>query len=458
MDSLGCTRPPCHVAVYWSLRLIGLSVGLAALLFRTDASLACPFCGVAEVTLQKRIAANEVAIIAKWVGGEPGNLEADVPASTRFDVQHVFHGDGFEPAQSIVIDRFHPGQPGELFLLGANTQEDLLIWERATSLTERAVEYLRTAPDAALPSPERLQFFIQWLEDDETILANDAFNEFANARYEDIAAVSEHLPHEKLAHWVFDREAEPVRLGVYGMLLGLCGVPADADRLEAMILEPTAPADIRLGIDGVMGGYLLLAGERGLEVLDRSVLGHLQAADGEVTAAISALRFIWEFGDGCIPADRLRLSMRLVLGRPERISLACADLARWQDWETVDRLMEIYDDERLATRHEKTAIIKFLCAAEKVDPAGLSTSQTQAVERARQHLRRLRSASRNWWTGLSARQRFARMPQVSLPVPFSRGALRCCHSPRSRPPCRSPASTAGCCTTFAAATCWPGAC
>ncbi len=52
--------------------------------------------------------------------------------------------------------------------------------------------------------------------------------------------------------------------------------------------------------------------------------------------------------------------------------------------------MKIYRDEQLATRHEKTAIIKFLCVAEKTELSELSAEQVEAVTRAKEHLRQLR--------------------------------------------------------------------
>ncbi len=269
----------------------------------THRAAACPFCGVAEVTLQKRIASFEISVVAEWQSGEAGDLDKEVPARTTFQVVSVLRGDDYAAGAEIVIDRFHPGAQGELFLLNANHQEGTLAWDRATQLTERSYAYLRDAPLESVPATERLRHFIPWLEDAETLLANDAFNEFANAKYEDMVPLGQDLPRERLRQWVFDPQTEPVRIGVYGMLLGLCGAEADALRMEQKILEPTAPTDIRLGIDGVMGGYLLLAGPRGIDVLDRAVLANSQAVDGELTAAISALRFIWEYGGEGIRAS-----------------------------------------------------------------------------------------------------------------------------------------------------------
>ena len=50
------------------------------------------------------------------------------------------------------------------------------------------------------------------------------------------------------------------------MMAGLCGQPEDAAVLERKIM--TLDADFRLGIEGVMAGYMLLRGEEGLKVLE----------------------------------------------------------------------------------------------------------------------------------------------------------------------------------------------
>ena len=125
------------------------------------------------------------------------------------------------------------------------------------------------------------------------------------------------------------------------MMLGLCGNADDAKLMEEKIVEQTD--DFRLGVDGIMGGYLLLTGDKGLELIEKQKLTNSKAPFSETYAAMQALRFMWQYGDGRISVDRLRQSMRLLLDRPELADLVIADLSRMKDWSVQDKLMSLYD-------------------------------------------------------------------------------------------------------------------
>src|SRR5690606_1580063 len=104
--------------------------------------------------------------------------------------------------------------------------------------------------------------------------------------------------------WVMNPETPVTRLGLSGLMLGLCGTEEDAKLMQQKVTEQTD--DFRLGIDGIMGGYLLLTGEKGLGILDETKLKNKKAPFSETYAAMSALRFMWDYGDGRISKDRLR--------------------------------------------------------------------------------------------------------------------------------------------------------
>jgi hypothetical protein len=172
------------------------------------------------------------------------------------------------------------------------------------------------------------------------MISNDAYGEFANAPYADITQLSESLPREKVRGWITNKDTPATRMGLYGLLIGLCGNNDDAKIIEKRILKETE--DFRLGIDGLMSGYLLLTGDKGLSVLDEHKLKNRDVPFSETYAAMQALRFMWKYSEGRIEKSRLRASMRILLDRPELADLVIADLARWKDWEIQDRLMALY--------------------------------------------------------------------------------------------------------------------
>ena len=82
------------------------------------------------------------------------------------------------------------------------------------------------------------------------------------------------------------------------------------------------------------------------------------------------LRFMWQYGTGRIPNERLMQSMRILLERPELADLVIADLARWNDWSVQDRLMDIYGKGDYNIPSIKRAIIRYMLASTQHKTAG----------------------------------------------------------------------------------------
>jgi hypothetical protein len=211
------------------------------------------------------------------------------------------------------------------------------------------------------------------------MVSNDAYSEFAAAPYEVIKPLRDKLPREKILGWLNDPKVQITRTGFYGLMAGLCGRPEDADILEQKIL--TLDSDFRLGIDGVMAGYILLKGEAGLKVLEDARLNAttVRMKDGteakmpfsEVYAVMQTLRFLWQYEPDLIPRDRLKQTMHVLLDRPELADLVITDLARWKDWTVQDRLMAMYDEDKFDIPSIRRSIVKYLlvCSQEKGTPA-----------------------------------------------------------------------------------------
>ncbi len=87
----------------------------------------------------------------------------------------------------------------------------------------------------------------------------------------------------------------------------------------------------------------------------------------ETYAVMPALRFMWTHEPNLLPKERLRQSMRILLGRPELADLVITDLARWKDWSVQDRLMVMYTDEKFNIQAIKRAIVRYLhyCSQDK---------------------------------------------------------------------------------------------
>lgn len=329
----------------------------------------CPFCPPTQPTFSEQRSECDAACLVKWVSAKETKGEDDEvgSATTTFEVVEVIRSDDPKLAAKsrITVDFLRNGKPGDLFLLFGKRDEGKLGWSAPVEMSEDSYQYILQAPAMEAPAEKRLKYFLKFLEVRDQQIANDAFAEFSRARYEDVVLISSALPREKIRMWLESPETSKIRLGFYGLLLGLCGNDEDARFLEAKIFEPFAPNDIRLGIDGMMGGYILLRRDQGLQ---RLITGKLQSSDTARTdlfAVLNALRFAWEYCRDRLPAAELQAALRSFLDRDEFAEIVLADLARWKDWSVLDRLISQFGKTPFETDSAKLKIIQFAQACVK---------------------------------------------------------------------------------------------
>lgn len=355
--------------------ILTLAVGIAPVVR------ACPFCSAPSLTLTEQLSGADSAVLVKWIGGAPA--KATDAGSTDFEVIEVVRQPAagkLQKGTKINLIRYRSGKMGDLFLLLGTLGGGNIEWGSPLEVTQAGYDYMKNSPKPDEPAVKRLSYFLKYLENSDQMIADDAFGEFANASYADVVQLSKEMPREKLRHWVEGKPlprsektagdqsssnatVSPGRIGLYGMMLGLCGNADDAKMMEEKILE--TKEEFRLGIDGVMGGYLLLTGDKGLAILEEKKLKDKKAPFSETYAAMQALRFMWQYGDNRIEHDRLRKSMRILLDRPELADLVIADLARMKDWSVQNQLMELYEAEAYNIPSIKRAIVRFTLAAAK---------------------------------------------------------------------------------------------
>lgn len=363
--------------------LFGLAVILATLtgVSRAEAVPGCPFCAPSKDPLSQRLAACHVALEVKWV-----SMTSDaknVKESTTFEVVTPFRSGGhaFNVKDPVVWEYGRNGQPGDLFLLIGVDNEGKIDWDEPISLgSEYLYAYIRKVPPPE--APDRLQFFMKFLEFPDSDICNDAYAEFSRAQFKDVAALAPKLPRAKLRKWLASEDPQiQVRKGLYGMMLGLGGDDTDADFLEKQVMSLPAIDKPRLGIDGMMAGYLLLRGEPGLQKLMAAKFDDPKAED-DLVALRNAIMFLWDYGQDKIPASVLRASMRKFLDRPSIAVNVIENLARWKDWDSLDRLTTVYGAPPFDSPLTKQKIVAFALVCErdgmKASPNPLSTNTLKA--------------------------------------------------------------------------------
>jgi hypothetical protein len=341
---------------------------LAGLLGGKAAARACPICGQPTVTLAERYARADAALLVEWVSAQPAR-EGKSDFTTYEIVEVSRRGKGtWKKGERLSVEGFHAGKPGSLvFLLGNKTAAGPIKWDHPPlDVTETSFQYIVQAPGPEAPLTKRLAYFVRFLEFPDVTIANDAFGEFANAPADDIFAVAGKLPREKLRRWLLDEKTPLGRQAGYGLMLGLCGNAADAPLLEARILDDSG--ERRIGIEGLIVGYLLLTGEKGLQVVEKARLSGAHQEEGEIFPVQVALRYFWTYGKGRIPRDRLEAAMRRLVDHPTFAESAITDLARWKDWSIQKRLAALYGTNGYDDERTRTAIIGYMIASTKDVP------------------------------------------------------------------------------------------
>ncbi len=354
----------------------------------------CPFCDAPALMLSEQIGQCDHLLRGKWLSSEKGaNLRS---GSSTFEILDVAFSkdDRFKVGQVVVMPQYIAGSDTSSYSL-MGPDDRLEDWHVPAEITEVSWTYLAKMPPSVRDpkaQTERLLYFLPFFENQDLLVSNDAFGEFAAAPYEVIVPLKDQLPREKILGWIQDPKTPVTRIGFYGMLAGICGKPEDASILEQKIV--TLDADFRLGIEGVMAGYMMIAGESGLakleevKILSKTAIHkdgkEIKLPFSETYAVMQALRFMWTYEPDRLPKDRLKQSMHLLLERNEMTDLVITDLARWKDWSIQDRLMTMYSDENYDIPAIRRAIVRYLyyCSQEKNEPSadGTRTSTADAVK------------------------------------------------------------------------------
>jgi hypothetical protein len=367
------------------MRTLSFVVVVLALVLAEPRAAACPFCTALGPTLcQLREQASVVAL---------AEVEHTVQGGmTRVRLHKAIEGaqllNGHDSLQ-VMLDV--TAKPGGLLLLFGDTQPSTppAEWNwHAVPVNETSYAYLVRAPLSKTPLPERLRYFAPFLEHPDATIAKDAYLEFGHAPLDQIAKVADALSMPKLRGWLVDPRVPPERKGFYGLALGLASdadqQAANAEFLKQLIVAPDD--DFRAGFDGILGGYLLLAEQSGLDLIDQRYLNNPTAADGDVRHALTAMRFYHEYGQVITPSC-LRAALRHLLARPEFTANVITDLARWQDWDAKEMIAALYTNPRYRQEETRRAIVGYLLTCpepsavellsglRKRDPLGVASAE-----------------------------------------------------------------------------------
>lgn len=330
---------------------------LTTLLFGSQTASACPFCTATAQTFSEEFASMKTAVIAKLTAVAPAaSSVGDDPPKAKFQIVTLIKGLEYV-AQGDTVETLYFGDNkiGAMFLITGTTADPNIaskeiLWSTPLPVSERAIAYLTKLPTLPASGPERLAFMQNHLEDADEMLARDAYDEFAGAPYASVKELREKMNHEQIVAWINNPEIPGSRRRLYFVMLGICGTEADAPMLEAFMRSTDRKQ--KSGLDSMIACYLTLTGEKGIPLIEDLFLRNAAADYADTYSAVLALRFHGTDGN-LIPKSRLLQSLRLMLDRPDLADLVIPDLARWDDWGSAAKLMDLF-----ATATEKNSWVR----------------------------------------------------------------------------------------------------
>jgi hypothetical protein len=353
-------------------RLFVPAVAVTSVFAIAEAAVACPFCSAVQLTFAEEIAANDIAVIAKLEQRpeEPTTSASKSPfpgpagaeaRKCKFTITRILKGEDKLGASEEFEALYFGQEPiGSEFLVFAAIIEDKPpIWRTPIALSERGVDYILKMTELPEAGADRLAFFQEFLEDADPLLATNSYDEFARAPYADVIALGPRMHREKLRDWAQNVEVSSSRRRLYLTMLGVCGNAEDAEVLEGMI--KSTERDHKVALDALVAAYLNLRGPEGLPMIVDLFIKDKDAEFTDTYATVMALRFHGQERD-VISKEDLKAAMREMLDRPQLADLVIADLARWEDWTVIDRVVDLFKNADATSAWVKVPVVNYLRA------------------------------------------------------------------------------------------------
>ncbi len=350
-----------------------VALALVALAIPQQQLAACPFCDAVSQTLRIEMAAMDAVVIGSAL--QDDSQRDTETGKVRMKVESVLKGGDLVKAGD-EIDAIYYGEVevGRRFML-SGVDPPQMQWT-CFPVSPRVESYVTKIAELPDDDQARLKFFHKFLQDEEAILARDAYDEFALAPYAAVKGLEPEMDHAKLIEWIRDPEMPTNNRRLYLTMLGICGDEKDLPLLEEMLRSTTKSS--RGGLDALIGCYLTLAGEEGLPLINELLLANKKASYADTYQAIMAIRFHGTEGD-VIPRSALVESLHHVLERKDLADLVIPDLARWNDWSQIDRLVQLFIDADADNNWVRVPVVNYLRAC-PLDQAKAALKKVEEVD------------------------------------------------------------------------------
>jgi hypothetical protein len=356
---------------------------------------ACPFCSAVQLTLAQEMKGADAAVIAELTELPPRPAGADAAfapgigepiVKSKFRIVEVLKGAELLK-KTKQIETIYLGElpVGAQFLITAVDPKSLS-WATPIALTKRSRPYVDVLLKLPETGPDRLAFFQEYLEDEEEMLKRDAYDEFGQASYADVKAFGPRVNYKQLIEWLNNPDISPSHRRLYFTLLGVCGTEKDLGLIEAIF--QSKDRKLKAGLDAMIGSYLAIKGPSGLSLIEDLFLKNQTAEFTDTYGAIQAIRIAQE--TGIVSKEKAAEAFHFMLDRPKMADLVIPDLARWQDWTVLDRLVGLFVNADADSAWVRVPVLKYLqvcpLPAAKEQLAKLSQLDPTAAKQAQSFL------------------------------------------------------------------------
>ncbi len=357
-----------------------LALSLFGVLAIGSTAQACPFCSAVSQTLRQEMATMDTVVIGEAVAGAVRDPDTgEIPLK----IVSVLKGESFVKVGTVIKTVYYGSvEPGRRFMVSGVEPQDIM-WSSPLPVDARAEEYLVKIIQLPEEDVARIRFFLSYLQDESTMLARDAYDEFAVTPYASVEKIKDEMNHDQLVSWIKDPEMPADRRRLYLVMLGVCGSDKDVPMLEEML--KSTQQSTRSGLDSLIACYMTLGGKDSLKLINELFLSNKQAPYADTYAAIMAIRFHGTETD-LIPRSELVAALHNVLDRADLADLVIPDLARWGDWTQIDRLVKLFEAAEADNNWLRVPVVNYMRACPLPEAAAalekLKAIDPEAVKRA----------------------------------------------------------------------------
>lgn len=343
-----------------SLSIVGV---LGAFLFLRQV-LACPLCEAIGSTISDDLQSPAVGVIVEVKecktreDGAGFDLWVDFVASVGTQkvvpkFEGVFSFNAVEKGTKVLL----VGTPDIASTATANLEEVSWLWNTPLELTEASAEYVKNLPLGNCSESERLSYFYKYVFSNDAQISDDAYSECARISLATIRDTSFRQAFDKGK--LIDALRNPNFPARYKsflwMVLAELGEQGDSPIFDELAMPLVVEELKNLEIETIqartlanypwlaasMACYARLGGEPSLVFLESKLLGNKNCPVGLKSAAISAIRVL---GSDLDPSQMSRSARALahVLNDPFAADLVIPDLARWEHWDAIPQLSQLF--------------------------------------------------------------------------------------------------------------------